>query len=86
MKNFLRIISCLFIIFTVGCSNNSGGGSFPSLEEKKGQQLFPPKKDQQKNQLPVHIQKFNNLVKQIRDFIEKKSSQRRSKFFSRSHL
>ena len=65
MKNFLKITISLFMIFVIGCSRSNRKSVSPSDPGKTDQTTTTPTP-----KVPIHIQKFNDLVQQIRQFTE----------------
>ena len=63
MRNFFKITSSLFMIFTISCSDVKNPPPGDSTGQVRDEQKTP--------QTPVHIQKFNDLVQQIRKLAEK---------------
>ncbi len=61
MKTFLKITISIFIIFIISCSKSGNIPDFKQTTTKKDDQ--PPSSS--------HIQKFNNLVQQLREFTKK---------------
>ncbi len=67
MKNFLKITSSLLMIFTISCSRHGSKNPPPSSDPDPGTQAD----DRSTSKIPFHIEKFNDIVRQVRQFADK---------------